>query len=62
MKKDHPEDPLFELPDFDIPQQESPCAAQWSYEDAMKAFEKLAEQMRLREERPSKQEIPLFEM
>jgi|GEM_PF-2903237 len=62
MKIDTPEDALFDLPDFEIPQRESPCASQWTYEEAAKAFDELAESMRLREQAPIKENIPLFEI
>lgn len=41
---------FFDLPDFDVPQKESPCVAQWSYEEAVRAFEEMAETLKLREQ------------
>jgi hypothetical protein len=41
---------LFDLPDFDVPQKESPCLSQWSYEEAVRAFEEIADALKLRQQ------------
>lgn len=51
---------IFELPVFDVPQTEPPTPV--SYEAAMTAFEELARGMRIREEPPTGEDIPLFEL
>ncbi|MBI4027671.1 MAG: hypothetical protein HY360_21975 [Verrucomicrobia bacterium] len=41
--------PYFVLPEFDVPQREHPCLAHWTYEEAVRAFEEMAEALKLRE-------------
>ena len=51
----------FRLPVFEVAQKPSPCDAQWSYEEAVRAFEEIALEWRLRESPYSRQtpsEIP----
>jgi hypothetical protein len=38
---------LLDFPGFDVPQKESPCLSQWSYEEAVRAFEEIAEVLKL---------------
>ncbi|MEI6339135.1 MAG: hypothetical protein WCQ57_11205 [Verrucomicrobiota bacterium] len=50
----------FSLPVFEVAQKPSPCDAQWSYEEAVRAFEEIALERRLRESPSSRQ--PLSEI
>ena len=57
MNIKQPQDPHFELPEFDVPQREPPCAAQITYEEAVRAFEEMATALKLREQ-PRPEEPP----
>jgi len=39
----------LDLPNFDQPQKASPCDSQWTYEQAITAFEEITAEWRLRE-------------
>ncbi|MFZ4682592.1 MAG: hypothetical protein ACOYMS_08830 [Terrimicrobiaceae bacterium] len=45
------------LPDFEVAQKSSSCDAQWTYEEAVRAFEEIALEWRLRES-PSTRRTP----
>jgi hypothetical protein len=50
----------FELPVFDRPMQDPPCTV--PYEVAMRAFEEIAETIKLREKPRTAENIPEFKM
>jgi len=57
MNRKQSQDPHFALPEFDVPQRESPGAAQITYEEAVRAFEEMATALKLHEQ-PRRPEEP----